>query len=250
MHRLVLYLFALLTTISAQIVEADSLFIQGNTLMDNQTYRQAVSLYEKILHKGFEHADLYHNLGNAYFRMGIYGQAVWAYEKGLQINPRDQDLMYNLDITNTRVRDRIEIPNTILLLDIYRSLKKMFTLRDMLSIGSILLIIVGMLFVINSLNWISIPLFSKFVGFILVLSVIVHGIALDKYFALSDVKNGVIIIREVNIYPGPFLRDDAVLFRIHEGVKLEIIQKQTNWMEIVLLDGKKGWIESGAVRVL
>ena len=67
---------------------------------------------------------------------------------------------------------------------------------------------------------------------------------------MSDVKNGVIIIREVNISPGPFLRDDAVLFRIHEGVKLEIIQKQTNWMEIVLLDGKKGWIESGAVRVL
>ena len=51
---------------------------------------------------------------------------------------------------------------------------------------------------------------------------------MDQYFALSEVKNGIIIIHEVNIYPGPFLRDDAVLFRIHEGVKLEIIQKQTN----------------------
>ena len=43
MHRLVLYLLALLTTISAQTVEADSLFIQGNTLMDNQAHRQAIS---------------------------------------------------------------------------------------------------------------------------------------------------------------------------------------------------------------
>jgi SH3-like domain-containing protein len=40
----------------------------------------------------------------------------------------------------------------------------------------------------------------------------------------------------------PVDRDEKVIFRIHEGLKVDIAQSQPGWFEIILLDGKKGWI--------
>jgi len=40
----------------------------------------------------------------------------------------------------------------------------------------------------------------------------------------------------------PVDRDEKVIFRIHEGLKVDIAQSQPGWYEIILLDGKKGWI--------
>ena len=37
---------------------------------------------------------------------------------------------------------------------------------------------------------------------------------------------------------------------IYEGVKAEISQEQQEWLEIILIDGKKGWIQTENVRYL
>ena len=224
--------------------------MQANQAMDEQSYRQAVINYEKISQMGIDHPDLYYNLGNAYYRMGIYGQAVWAYEKGLQFTPRDPDLNFNLDLTNTRVRDRIEVPETFFLLEFYRSIINMFTIQDAIFLGALFLVISALLFGLEKMKWLRIPFSSRIIGSFIILSVLVHGITLDKYLALSEVHEGIVVFREVEAFSAPFRREDAVLFRIHEGVKLEIKQKQPEWIEIVLLDGKKGWIQSKSVREL
>ncbi len=130
MHKWISIFIINFVMLTAQQAEIDSLFMQANQAMDEQSYRQAVINYEKISQMGIDHPDLYYNLGNAYYRMGIYGQAVWAYEKGLQFTPRDPDLNFNLDLTNTRVRDRIEVPETFFLLEFYRSIINMFTIQE------------------------------------------------------------------------------------------------------------------------
>lgn len=56
--------------------------------------------------------------------------------------------------------------------------------------------------------------------------------------------------QEVDIYSAPFERRETVIFRLHEGVKAEITQEQLEWLEIILIDGKKGWIQAGKVRYL
>jgi len=250
MHNWISVFIINIVLLTAQQAETDSLFIQANQAMDGQSYRQAVINYEKILHMGIEHPDLYYNLGNGYYRMGIYGQAIWAYEKGLQFTPRDPDLNFNLDLTNTTVRDRIEIPETFFMLEFYRSIKNMFTIHDSIFLGSFLLVISALLFGVDKLHWLRIPFQSRIIGSLIFLSVLAHGISLDKYLVLSDVNEGIIVFREVEVFSAPFHREDGVLFRIHEGVKLKIKQKQPKWIEIVLLDGKKGWIQSKLVREL
>ena len=72
--------------------------------------------------------------------------------------------------------------------------------------------------------------------------------ALDKYWDVSDKNHGIIIASAVDVRSSPLDRGENVVFRIHEGTKVEILDTQIGWSEIILLDGKKGWIPSKELR--
>ena len=78
--------------------------------------------------------------------------------------------------------------------------------------------------------------------FLLIISALIHFIVLDKFWEISDKSEGVIILPIVNVRSAPIDRDEKIIFRIHEGLKVDIVQSQPGWFEIILLDGKKGWI--------
>ena len=71
----IIYLALLVSNLIA--ANADSLFVQGNYYFDDEKYIQAARTYERML-ISVEHADLYYNLGNAYYRTGEVVHAVWA----------------------------------------------------------------------------------------------------------------------------------------------------------------------------
>ena len=75
-----------------------------------------------------------------------------------------------------------------------------------------------------------------------------HGIILDRFFDESDNKIGIIIDNEVDIYSGPFYGDNTILFKVNEGTKVKINQSQNNWIEIILLDGNRGWVPLDKIR--
>ena len=55
--------------------DLDLLFSDGNKSYNNNQFDDAVHLYEDILSQGFYSADLYYNLGNAYYRLEDFGNA-------------------------------------------------------------------------------------------------------------------------------------------------------------------------------
>ena len=78
--------------------------------------------------------------------------------------------------------------------------------------------------------------------FLLIMTIVIHGLALDKYWEIFDREEGVIVSSVVNVRSAPVEHEEKVIFRIHEGLKVDIAQSQPGWFEIILLDGKKGWI--------
>ncbi len=227
----------------------DSLFFRGNQLYEQEQYQGAVQTYEQLL-TGVENADLYYNLGNAYYRLGNLGQAIWAYEMGLALEPRNKDLNHNLAIANAQVRDRVEVPKAFFLLEWYRTLMKNVTLQDLISLGSLFILILAVLYGLRSLQLIRIKWISRLSATVIFFIILVHGLALDKYWSLTGKEEGVVVASTVEVRSAPIIRTDNVVFRLHEGIKLEITQSQPGWYEIVLMDGKKGWLSAGNVRLL
>ena len=227
----------------------DSLFHLANRYYDMEEYYQAANYYEKLSGE-VEHEDLYLNLGNAYFRMGEVGHAVWAYEKGHAISPRDGDINYNLSYVRSQVRDRIQGPDDLFFLSFYRAILEKLTILDLITLGGLLFIGLGGLYVLRLNGAISEKL-GGILNSILLVSVVAAGwIMLDKYWDVSDKHEGIIIASAIDVRSSPIARGENVVFRIHEGTKVEITTSQPGWFEIILLDGKKGWVSAEEVRTL
>ncbi len=226
----------------------DSLYKQGSSYLKSGQYEKAVSTFEMILNQGISHEDLYYNLGNSYYRLGSYGNSIWAYEKAIKLYPLDVDAKFNLSLANAHVKDRILIPETHLFLKWYRFFKSSLTFSQFLSISALFVLLASIYYlVINvfriNFRWLPLQIF-------LFLAFVLHGILLDKYWDISEQNEGIITDYEVEAFSGPFVRSDAVLFKIHEGIKVSINHDQGDWVEISLLDGKKGWIKLNQLRLL
>ncbi len=227
----------------------DSLWVQGNMLVADEKYDQAATIYEQILGQGYEHELLYYNLGIAYFRSDKTGMAIWAYEKGLQFNPRHADLNFNLNVVKTGIKDRIDVPQGFILIDLYRAFKNSLTLNGMLLFASFLLALAGALYTLKKIVFSDNKSITGIYALFIIGSIIFHLVFVDKYLELSDKQEGIIIKSVTDVHSTPSGLGKT-LFRVHEGLKVEITQVHNDWLEIILLDGKKGWVYSGGVRLL
>ena len=241
MMRIIGIIMLLMVSLQSERISADSLFALGNRYFRIEKYDYALDAYSAILEQ-VEHPDLYFNMGNTFYRSGDVGKAVWAYEKGLQFSPRQKDLNHNLDIVNTRVQDRIEMPQGYFFIEWYSSLKNQYTLQDLIVWGGLMILLFAFAGIFKEFGILDMVFAGRTQIFFLILTVIIHGLALDKYWELSDREEGVVVSPVVNVRSAPVDRYEKVIFRIHEGLKVDIAQSQPGWFEIILLDGKKGWI--------
>ena len=239
--RIIGIIMLLMVSLQSERISADSLFALGNRYFRIEKYDYALDAYSAILEQ-VEHPDLYFNMGNTFYRLGDVGKAVWAYEKGLQFSPRQKDLNHNLDIVNTRVQDRIEMPQGYFFIEWYSSLKNQYTLQDLIVWGGLMILLFAFAGFFKEFGILDMVFAGRTQIFFLILTVVIHGLALDKYWELSDREEGVVVSSVVNVRSAPVDRDEKVIFRIHEGLKVDIAQSQPGWFEIILLDGKKGWI--------
>ena len=243
MKAMIFFLYFFQVILNAETtIPVDSLFSIGNRYFSIEKYDYALDAYLAILEK-VENPDLYFNIGNTYYRQGNFGQAIWAYEKGIQLSPLHKDLKYNLDFVNARVKDRIEVPKGILFIEKYRTIKRNVKLNDLLLWGGIMMLLASFATFFKVFNILDNIFAYRMTVILFIFSLLLHMIALDKYWEISDKNEGIIISSIVNVRSAPIDRDEKIIFRIHEGLKVDIVQSQPGWFEIILLDGKKGWIE-------
>ena len=231
-------------------VDVQQRFNAGNNQYNDTNYLKAIELYESILHDGFESVSLYYNLGNAYFRQNHIGQSIWAYNKSNKLNPRDKDLIHNLNVANSRVKDRIMLPKEYFFINIYNRIKNLMNFNEWKLISSITFLLSTILFFFMRFLQLDYPSIAKILNIFLILTFLQHLILLDFFLKYNENDMGVIIENQVKVHSGPFILDDNVIVKINEGIIIKVGQIQNNWVEITLLDGIKGWIDSNNVRVL
>ncbi len=228
----------------------DKNFYEANKHYNNSKYLESIQIYESILVKGWESSNLYYNLGNSYFRQNQIGQAIWAYKKALKMDPRDKDLIKNISIAEARIKDRIILPDEFYFVKIYGKFKSRYTLKEWLLIGGVIVLFTVVSFLISEFRIINNLKIVRVVKILMLLTVGVHVLILDKFFDDNNDKLGIVIDNQVKAYSGPFYGDNSILFNINEGTQVIINQNQKNWAEIILLDGKRAWITYDKIRLL
>ena len=228
----------------------NQLFYEANNHMVNQKYKKAIEVYEQIIDSGFKSSSIYYNLGNAYFRDNKIGYSIWAYLSSLNVNPRNEDAVYNLVIAKSRTKDRVELPKTFFLLDFYRQFKMRFTFNEFVIFSSFLILVFSLINLIIKLNFFKNSKVIYLNNFILFISIILNLIALDKHHEIKNKKRGVVISKQLDAYSGPNYGQNVVIFRLNEGTVFEIKKISNDWLEIIMLDGKKGWVLINSTRLV
>ena len=228
----------------------DENFYKANNYYNNSKYLESINIYESILAEGWESSNLYYNLGNSYFRQNQIGQSIWAYNKALKMDPRNEDLIKNLSIAEAKIKDRIILPDEFYFVKVYGNFKSRYTLKEWLLAGGIIVLFTVVSFLISEFQILNNWKIVRVVKVLMLLTVMIHLVTLDKFFDDNDDKLGIIIDNQVKAYSGPFYGDNSILFNINEGTEVMIKQNQKNWTEIILLDGKRGWITSNKIRLL
>ena len=75
-------------------------FTVGNGRYAAGDYAGAVKVYEGAVHAGWFSANLFYNLGNAYYRLGDKGRAVLNYRRCLLLDPSQAEAAANLAFVN------------------------------------------------------------------------------------------------------------------------------------------------------
>ena len=228
----------------------ENLFMEGNQAIFDGKYQDAIQIYESILEMNYESSQVYYNLGNAYYRLNLIGQSIWSYMKASRLDPRNADIKHNLSISKAKRIDRIQLPNTFFILKYYRALKHFFTLKEWMLFGSIFFILNSLVFFLYKMGYLEGKILGKTFSILFLLTICIHFITLDKYLQYKKKNLAVIVENSVDAYSGPFFGNNTILFKINEGSIADISKAQKDWVEIILVDGKTGWITAKSIREL
>ena len=229
-------------------MDIHKLFNEANDLFISKKYKKSIELYEKIIDSGQENSTVFYNLGNAYYRSGDIGHAIWAYKHANKFSPRDKDIIHNLKIAEAKKIDRINSPPLFILHDFYRKIKSSMTMFELILVGGILFFIFSLLWIKQIFSGKRNVLSKSIFQILLTVIITVHVVILDMAFERKRISNEAIIVGKSEAQSGPFLGDNKVLFQINEGSVVEVLEEKNNWSEIILIDGKKGWVLSNALR--
>ena len=243
MKKIKIILSLLLILTSGILSAQESVLKEAATAYTQEDYAKAIELYEGILKNSGSSAEIYYNLGNAYFKAGKIAPAILNYERALLNNPADKDTRFNLEIANLRKVDKIEPVDEFFLTKWFRSVQNLLSVDTWASLGiTCFLLLIGCLILYFFSKWMKLRKMGFYLGILMLLIVVFSNIfAWNQKKALDTRQGAIIFAPTVTVKSSPDT-SGTDLFVLHEGTKVFIKSSLGDWYEIEIEDGNVGWI--------
>jgi tetratricopeptide (TPR) repeat protein len=218
--------------------EAASLYNRANAAYTDKRYQEARELYTELTERGIRNASLFYNLGNTCFKLGEKGRAVLSYERALRLKPFDRDIRANLRFVNRSLEDQITPLYNERFTRFSSTLLSLLTLRN-IAVIEVFLFTMTLAFFVCFL-FLSPHRFKN----LLILSVIFFALSLVGIFTkrYQEINHPYAILMETTDVRSSPIEESEVLFTLHEGGKLRIVEKRGEWVRFRIDDGREGWL--------
>jgi tetratricopeptide (TPR) repeat protein len=226
-----------------------ALFKKGNNLYQKANYKEAAATYQKMVDDGYQSASLYFNLGNAYYKNGDIAPALLYYEKAHRLSPGDEDIRINIQFANSKTTDKIEAAPEFFITKWWTG----FILAlpaNTLAVFSVLLFIGAscLLILYRFSGSVMVKKISFYSAILLLLLSIGTVFISGRQAAYFDAHHdGIIFNSSVNVKNAPS-NTAKNGFVLHEGTKVNILDKNASWIKIKLANGNEGWVGAADVR--
>lgn len=231
----------LLTTLGT--AQAHDGWTDGNVAYQQGDYRSAIEAYEQVLADGQHSADLYYNLGNAYYRDNQTGRAILNYERSLRLRPSSRDARENLRLAQEKTVDHIQPLPSIQLRRHLEQVTHWFSARGWRVMVLLLTALLGAAIVMRriaaSSRWRKRGFMAALVLAVLLIPTLLCAFSAQRQ--LTHSHRMVILKNEAAIHSAPE-QSSSLVFVVHEGLTVDIEESLGEWYRIRLDDGNNGWI--------
>lgn len=217
---------------------------EAATAYGEQKYSLAISIYEKCLSLSSEpSAELYYNLGCAYYKDGQLSRAILSLERAYRLDPADSDTRYNLAFLADHTVEKVEQPRSQMLSRAMDDMTHWFSLPVWMSLalGSfVIFILLIYLFAYGRSEK------KRRIGFYtglfaLVLCMILNLFVYRSYRFITDRSEAILTAPVITLQSSPDSSSQDIAV-VHEGHKVRILDRVGGYAEIRLADGTVGWV--------
>ena len=223
----------LLAIPAAKATTGDDLFAKANTEFNAGYFKAAITDYGAVVQSGEWSANLFYDLGNAYFRDSYFGRAILNYERALQLDRNHPEADANLRIARDQTH-ALELASTPLEKYLNFASTKSFTiLAAILFWGTIILLILRR----RKVLWMTIGL------------LLTAGCGLAAYKLENGTRGqGVAVVVAENTEARVATADSAKgVLALPPGSEVLILQERGDWSYAALPNDQRGWISTKAV---
>jgi hypothetical protein len=217
-------------------------------------YDSAVAAYESGDHRkaldGFlgiareqESAALEFNIGNCYYELRDIPNALLHYERAALLAPGDDDIRANLDLTRTLVVDRVNEPPGFTLGSAWERFRSgggpdQWAVISLLACAVLFLSL--MLYVVVQDSWLRRTVLGIAIAGLVSLAgaLILAG---QRHAELTSHDHAIIMTPRVDVTSEP-KSGGTLLFVLHEGTKVKVLEKRGDWCSVRVMGGTVGWI--------
>lgn len=213
-----------------------NLWNEANRAYQNKQYEHAIDNYKSILQSKFSDAEIYYNLGNAYYKNGNKGPALVSYMRALKADPALKEARQNIDFIQAQP-GFAGIPSA----DFAGT-----SLLDILSPNSWAWLTVLLMLPICLLVFLKVKgklrYANRWLAFNTIIAVLVFALSIFAHQKNSFKDTAVVTATNGFLYDN--LKKTNVKLNLAEGTIVRIVSSTySSLMEIELGNGIKGWID-------
>ncbi|MDH6358287.1 tetratricopeptide repeat protein [Parabacteroides sp. PF5-9] len=246
-----IFFFVLLQHFAFTLNAQDTSIKEAETAYAGEDYSKAIELYESVLKEYGESAEIYYNLGNAYYKSGQVAPSILNYERALLLDPGDSDIRFNLQMAKMRAVDNIEPIGEFFLVKWFDTVQNMGKADSWAKVGiSCFILFIGCLTLFFFSRWIRLKKIGFYVGLVLLVLVVFANIfANNQKKEMINRTDAIVFSPTVTVKSSP-ATSGTDLFILHEGTKVSIKSTLGDWKEIELEDGNVGWMPSKDMEII
>lgn len=223
----------------------------GTKAYNEGEFERAIDEWRTCVDNGYENADLFFNLGNAYFRNGNLGFAIFYYKTALKLRPNDDDIQHNLNFAQAMTKDKVENEeeNPIL--------STLFKAHHAMSLKAQLFTLLGLFWFIAIVCVLRIlvrgergkNICTGVVFFVAIVFGVIGASAAYKIIVAETDITGVVTAKDADVTSAPSDRSQT-LNTLSEGTSFEVLSEQGNFVEIKLGDAIRGFVKKSNVGIV
>ncbi len=211
-------------------------FAIGNTEYAAGKFAEAVSAYESQVSRGAYSANLFYNLGDAYYRQGNRGRAILNYQRALLLDPAHAEAAANLafmrGIRNATVSASAAFTTTAL---------------SWLTAASGWLAVAGLVIGLSGRRRRGVGLALGAVGLLVGVAGAITIRSLDG--GADPTARAVIVADSVPARYAP-ADNSKVVTNLTAGGEVRVLSDQGAWMYALLPDGTRAWLASDKIELV